>query len=496
MRITSSGNVGIGHATGSHTPQRVLEVECPSEDFVTLGARTLGTSSNWAGIHFGYKENTNTYRKSAIVFERTDLTENNAQGKVHIFNGPQSGAGNATLSDRALTINEDGTVVLGRPRALSIETSYTQQPFQFDLDCHVNGSDEAAEEKDAVFSKIWRKSAVLHPGQYSNGNYYVGVGVNSADTVNYVVFKVNVDKGTSLYASTFVANSADGTTRANKVYYSLDDTNWTLLNSNNWSSGGNTSAGTIDLKTLAGFQGQIQTGQGNFFTGTIFLKFAIEGTGSGHTNLIGWQSWLIRVKAQHASLTGGGFGRSKTDLTLSGVANTGHGYTPLLHSYGHQFTGQNGNSIATNNGGTQTFASNGFGHLEQSIFKAATVASDGIDGIQVLKSGILQGQFIQDIITIGGTSYCSCTVRRFNEGKTNNVTVCYTLRTNTDGQWDMINGSFICDVVAGDYIQFTFAGASISSMDNGSWSHYGLMLHPSAITSQGSAGTNLPWIHQ
>ena len=60
----------------------------------------------------------------------------------------------------------------------------------------------------------------------------------------------------------------------------------------------------------------------------------------------------------------------------------------------------------------------------------------------------------------------------------------------------MINGSFICDVVAGDYLTFTFQAAAINAMDNGSWSHYGLILHPSAITSQGSAGTNLPWIHQ
>ena len=113
-----------------------------------------------------------------------------------------------------------------------------------------------------------------------------------------------------------------------------------------------------------------------------------------------------------------------------------------------------------------------------------------------LKQVYCTGTFIQDIITIGSTSYASCTVRRYNEAKTNGIPVCYTLRTNTDGQWDMINGQFICDVVAGDFITFTFVASSIASMDNSSWSHYGLMLHPSAITSQGTAGTNLPWIHQ
>jgi hypothetical protein len=564
MKIMNSGFVGIGHATGAHNPQKVLEVEVPSNDVATIGARTLGIN-NFAGIHFGYKENNTSYRKSAIVFERTDRYSSNAQGKVHILNGPMSGSGSATLADAKLTINEDGNVgigkqaperklhivgdttsqgqyplgldavntdytmefrrngvsewwiaqsssafrihengvadmfrinatdgniVLGRTRSTDTETSYTQQTFQFYLDCHVNGADEAAEEKDAVFSRIWRKSAVLHPGQYSNGNYYVGIGVNSADTVSYVVFKLNVDKATELFASTMVANSADGTTRANKIYYSRDDQNWTLLQSENWTSGGNTCASTLTLSSLPGFSG-------GFYTGTIFLKFAIEGTGSGHTNLIGWHDFNIRARAQHASLTGAGFQRSKNDLTLSGNANTGHGYTPMLHSYGHQYSGTNHSAIVAGNAGTQTFASKGFGHEEYSIFKPVTNASIGANGLQIMKTGLLHCTFNQDIITVGSSSYCSCTVRRYNEGLTASVTVCSTLRTNTDGQWDMINGDFICDVVAGDIITFTYAATSIASMDGGTWSNYNFMLHPTAITSQGTAGSSsLPWVHQ
>ena len=108
MRIDSAGNVGIG--TGTNNPQKILDVITPNNDFVSF-ARSLSVS-NWTGIHFGYRENNNVYRKSAIVFERTDLTSGNAQGKVHILNGPQSGNGNCTLSDAALTIRENGAVVL------------------------------------------------------------------------------------------------------------------------------------------------------------------------------------------------------------------------------------------------------------------------------------------------------------------------------------------------------------------------------------------------
>jgi len=69
---------------------------------------------SYSGIHFGYSEPTNSsYRKSAIVFERTDLTSNDAQGKIHILNGPQGNSGSATLADAKITIAENGNVGIG-----------------------------------------------------------------------------------------------------------------------------------------------------------------------------------------------------------------------------------------------------------------------------------------------------------------------------------------------------------------------------------------------
>ena len=106
MTLSAAGYLGISTAA----PQKILDVVVPNNTFASF-ANTISTN-NWTGVHFGYREDNNFYRKSAIVFERTDLTENNAQGKVHILNGPQSGAGNCTLSDAALTIRENGAVVL------------------------------------------------------------------------------------------------------------------------------------------------------------------------------------------------------------------------------------------------------------------------------------------------------------------------------------------------------------------------------------------------
>jgi len=117
MKIAgTTGHVSIGGTStiGSNNAQKQLEVWNDTDnDFVSVGVRQHSTST-FQGIHFGYAEPQNSdYRKSAIVFERTDLTSNNAQGKVHILNGPQSGSASATLLDAKLTIAENGYVGLG-----------------------------------------------------------------------------------------------------------------------------------------------------------------------------------------------------------------------------------------------------------------------------------------------------------------------------------------------------------------------------------------------
>jgi hypothetical protein len=106
--VIMPGNVGIGTAS----PQKPLDVLSNASDFVSVGANTIAVGE-WTGIHFGYRENNNLYRKSAIVFQRTDLTSNDGQGKIHILNGPQASNANATLSDARITIGESGYVGIG-----------------------------------------------------------------------------------------------------------------------------------------------------------------------------------------------------------------------------------------------------------------------------------------------------------------------------------------------------------------------------------------------
>lgn len=104
----TDGKLGVG----TSTPQRDVEFIGPGNDYLSLGVAQISVGQ-FTGIHFGYRENNNLYRKSAIVFERTDLTSNDAQGKIHILNGPQGSSGNATLSDAHLTVAENGNIGIG-----------------------------------------------------------------------------------------------------------------------------------------------------------------------------------------------------------------------------------------------------------------------------------------------------------------------------------------------------------------------------------------------
>ena len=102
-----SGNVAIGFPFA----YKPFEVLSNANDFVSVGVRPLGTGQ-FSGIHFGYVEPNTDYRKSAIVFQRTDYTGGfDASGSIHLLNVTQGqGVRSADLRDAKLTISNNGNV--------------------------------------------------------------------------------------------------------------------------------------------------------------------------------------------------------------------------------------------------------------------------------------------------------------------------------------------------------------------------------------------------
>jgi len=119
----TNNNLGVG----TSSPQKRLDVNGSSNDFAASIATTSMAIGNWTGLHFGYREDNNLYRKSAIVFERVD---GSARGKIHILNNDGATSANATLSDARITILSSGLVGIGTTSPSSTLSIGASSEFQ------------------------------------------------------------------------------------------------------------------------------------------------------------------------------------------------------------------------------------------------------------------------------------------------------------------------------------------------------------------------------
>ena len=118
-------------------------------------------------------------------------------------------------------------------------------------------------------------------------------------------------------------------------------------------------------------------------------------------------------------------------------------------------------TIVSDNAGYVQFSNGTARHISNtSVFTAVT------DGIQILKAGIVQVTVSQDITTAGTTGYVLMYIQK------NKSTVSENLITNTNSQWDGINGVTTITVAANDIINFYYGGSEITSFDPNTWSNY------------------------
>jgi len=114
--IDNSGNVGIG----AISPQKRLDVN--GTGIIASFGGSFGVGS-FGGFHFGYSESAlgngnDFYKKSALVFERTDNHNhgNNASGKIHFLLNNVSNQSATSLSHSVVTIDSDANGNAGSVR--------------------------------------------------------------------------------------------------------------------------------------------------------------------------------------------------------------------------------------------------------------------------------------------------------------------------------------------------------------------------------------------
>lgn len=127
-----------------------MDVITPVNGFSSFG-NTISPGS-FSGIHFGYREPNSYYRKSALIFERTDSHNQggNASGKIHFLLRNDGQYSATDLNDAVVTIDSDpngnrGSVRFGvgnsTPQTLlHLSGSHTTTQFRLTLPSIANGA--------------------------------------------------------------------------------------------------------------------------------------------------------------------------------------------------------------------------------------------------------------------------------------------------------------------------------------------------------------------
>ena len=119
MRITHSGNVGVG-TTNPNFKSTVYSAT--GNYFATaLQSGAIGTPGNWVGQLYGFGASAG-YNKGATIFESID---GNGRGKFHIALNDSANSSDVTLADTRLTVLSGGNVGIGTTSPTTLLSLYS-----------------------------------------------------------------------------------------------------------------------------------------------------------------------------------------------------------------------------------------------------------------------------------------------------------------------------------------------------------------------------------
>jgi hypothetical protein len=310
FNITNAGNVGINNST----PKYSLDVYEGSGIAASFGGQF--SPGSFGGIHFGYLETPNTsYRKSALVFERTDNhgQGGNASGRIFFLLNNLSAGSATSLADAIMTIDTDSVATQGSARVGIGTTSSVTSPLR------VQGGD--------AMTGGWNKNAMLaatYPVLLFNSlGKYAGIGYDYS-----AALRIWINAGTEdVTATTPVVN---------------------ILNTGNVGIGTGDPTRRLDVREgnvqiVANFQ--------NTSTTSSRIKFTDANTGAENVNigatgtsLAMWTNNTVRMTILSGGNVGIGTASPIRDLMIGDLASTSTA-TPKTLSLGGTFSNSAGSNV-------------------------------------------------------------------------------------------------------------------------------------------------------